>query len=186
MYVSGKAARIKALSRRGLLLGTILLTVQVLSSRPNQTLDDASGNLLLAKSYISQGCLGDARRLIQSAGQQAGADAYLNSLRYSLLFSLDSMEGNYQLALQDRIRFRAAHDAYTSKDQLKQLDALKLKFATEKKDEDIRLLRQRELAQQAGIKQSKSIGNILLVGVLLLLIMIGVVTAGNILMNTYS
>jgi two-component system, sensor histidine kinase PdtaS len=90
-----------------------------------------------------------------------------------VLYRIDSLEGNYKSALQTHIQYKLYYDSATSMDQRKKLDELSVKYAAEKKDQDIKFLKQREIAQHAELKQNKWTRDILIAGAGLLLIIVG-------------
>lgn len=97
-----------------------------------------------------------------------------NMANLSLLeFRLDTMGGKYQSALKHYIDYKRYDDSMSSLSQRKQMDELVVKYATEKKEKDIVLLRQQGKLQQAQIKQGNLVRNVTLAGIVLLLIITG-------------
>jgi len=78
-----------------------------------------------------------------------------NSLKYSILYKIDSLEGNFNAALHDHILFQQANDAVAGYDQQQKLNELTVKYAAVKKDQDIKLLREQQRAQQSELQNSK-------------------------------
>ncbi|HMC83873.1 MAG TPA: sensor histidine kinase, partial [Chitinophagaceae bacterium] len=130
----------------------------------------------ISKFYISQKDLKKAR-LFQSQGllslSSRNNEAGAKEIKYSLLYEIDSLEGNYKSALQNHINYKLYYDSFTNVDQRKKMDELTVKYAAEKKDQDIRLLKQQGIAQQAELKQNKLTRNIMIAGATLLLIIVG-------------
>jgi two-component system, sensor histidine kinase PdtaS len=129
--------------------------------------------LLIAKYYVSQHDLPKARLFLEQANKKEKNDPETSALKYSLLFEIDSSEGYYKSALQNHIKYKLYYDSWTSIDQRKKMDELTIKYAAEKKDQDIKLLKQQGIVQQTELKQNKLTRNIMVAGTLLLLIIVG-------------
>ncbi|GGH76928.1 two-component sensor histidine kinase/tetratricopeptide (TPR) repeat protein [Filimonas zeae] len=90
-----------------------------------------------------------------------------------LEFKLDSAAGKYESALQHYMAFKVFDDSLQSMTQRRQIDEMLIKYATEKKEKDIVVLKQQASLHQAQIKQSNLLRNVTLGGILLLLIITG-------------
>jgi two-component sensor histidine kinase len=90
-----------------------------------------------------------------------------------LLFRLDSSKGDYRAALEDHIRFKNLYDSNTNIDQRNKLQELEVKFDAQKKDQDIKYLRQQQVGQQLESGQNKLFRNILIAVAGLFLVIIG-------------
>lgn len=86
---------------------------------------------------------------------------------------LDSADGKYESALQHFIAFKALSDSLSNINQRKQIDELLVRYATEKKEQDITVLKQQASLHQVQIKQSNLVKNVTLGSILLLLIITG-------------
>lgn len=85
-------------------------------------------------------------------------------------FRLDSATGDYHSALLHFIKYKALSDSMSNLAQREQLDEMLVKYASEKKEKDITVLKQQASLNQAQIKQSNLVKNVTLAGILLLLI----------------
>ncbi|MEO7048210.1 MAG: sensor histidine kinase, partial [Ferruginibacter sp.] len=100
-------------------------------------------------------------------------DNLTSYFRYSLLYKIDSSLGRYKSALQNHIKYMYYFNLWTSIDQRNKFSEITIKYAAEKKDQDIKLLKQQGIAQQAELKQNKLTRNITIGGIVLLLLIIG-------------
>ena len=91
----------------------------------------------------------------------------------NLLFRLNSVKGDYRAALEDHIRFKNLYDSNTNIDQRNKLQELEVKFDAQKKDQDIKYLRQQQVGQQVESRQNKLFRNILIAVAGLFLVIIG-------------
>jgi two-component sensor histidine kinase len=128
-----------------------------------------------AEYYLRQGDIAKARLFTRASFEvpEPNKDARRLSFKYSLLYKIDSAEGNYKLALNNYRRYQAYRDSFIALDQRKQLEELNLKYNTEKKDQNIKLLTERTKAQQATLKQKTLFQNLILSGSALLLVILG-------------
>jgi two-component sensor histidine kinase len=97
--------------------------------------------------------------------------------RYSFLFRLDTARGNYRAAIKDLTAFHAVNDSIYSANKSKQIEELKISYATEQKDkllqlnkENILLLTKQDDLQKTKLKQGALIRNISFAGLGLLII----------------
>lgn len=89
-----------------------------------------------------------------------------------MLFKIDSIEGNYQKAIQHYQRFQYFKDSIYSLEQRKKIEELKVQYETRQKDQDITLLKQNSQLQQAQLSRSSLLGTLALSGAVLLLIIV--------------
>lgn len=118
--------------------------------------------------YFNQGQTVKARTYLQKAlDYTSGSMGIQNLAGIHLLFSkLDSAAGRYASALQYRIKYAFYQDSFLNN----QMQELRAKYETVKKDQDIQLLTQSGKLQQAAIQQSGFLRNITLGGLAALLI----------------
>ncbi|MEO8415745.1 MAG: sensor histidine kinase [Ginsengibacter sp.] len=98
---------------------------------------------------------------------------------YGLLFKLDSAAGDFRAAMEDHVKYKFYADSNAHISQRLQMDELTMKYGAEKKDQDIRFLKQQGIAQQSELKQSALVRNIFVAGVILLIIIM------SLLLNQY-
>jgi len=121
----------------------------------------SKGNPKMAKVFLDKGVTGEERNIVTLVDEAR------------LLYKLDSVKGDYRAALQDHIRYKNLFDSNTNIDQQNKLQELEVKFEAQKKDQDIKYLRQQQVAQQLESRQSKLFRNILIAVAGLFLVIIG-------------
>jgi two-component system, sensor histidine kinase PdtaS len=144
----------------------------------NNPLADPYGELSytyldIASFFVAQKDLKKARLFLKQGLANLYDDPYANSNKYSLLFKIDSIRGKFRSALEIHILFKLYYDSLAAMDQRKKMDELTVKYAAEKKDQDIKLLKQQGIIQRAEIKENKIAKNIMIGGTILLLIIVG-------------
>jgi two-component sensor histidine kinase len=82
------------------------------------------------------------------------------------------LEGNYKSALQNHIKYKFYEDSNTGIDQLNKVNELRAKYASEKKDQDIKLLTQQGLLQQGELRHNQFTKNIMIAGTILMSVII--------------
>jgi two-component sensor histidine kinase len=119
------------------------------------------GNPKMAKVFLDKGVAAGERNIM--------------TLMYeaNMLYQLDSLKGDYRAALEDHIRYKNLFDSNTNIGQRNKLQELEVKFDAQKKDQDIKYLRQQQAAQQLESRQNKLLRNILIAIAGLFLIIIG-------------
>jgi two-component sensor histidine kinase len=127
----------------------------------------------IADSYVTQGNFKKAQLFLKMAMSNEIKTNLLKRQKFHLLSRIDSLQGNYKLALQDYIQYKYYYDADIRMDQRKQFDEITVKYAAVKKDRDIKILEQQKAAQQTELKRNKLTRKIMIVGSLLLLVIIG-------------
>lgn len=118
--------------------------------------------------YFNQGQATKARIYLQKAlSYTSGQIDNLAGINL-LLSKLDSAAGRYASALQYHVQYAFYKDSIINISQRKQVEALTAKYETEKKDQDSKLL----TLQQAELKQSGFLRNIMLGGFISLLVIV--------------
>jgi two-component sensor histidine kinase len=100
---------------------------------------------------------------------------YDYSTLHSILYKMDSIAGNYKSALEHYRQYQTYKDLEKALDQRKQFEELNLKYAADKKDQNIKLLTERNKVQQATLKQNNLFQNLILGGSALLLVILSLV-----------
>ncbi len=128
----------------------------------------------IAWFYFNKGDYKKSRLYLQKAFTVArgrtGIFVLANS--YGLLFKLDSAAGHFEAALKDHIKYKFYDDSSAHISQKMQMAGLNMKYGAEKKDQDIKLLKQKGITQQAELKQNRLARNITVGGMLLLIIIL--------------
>ena len=138
------------------------------------TFGEFSGTYLqIAEFYIGYSNLTTAR-LFVNKGIATRRDNEVRStfLINHLLFRLDSAAGNYKSALDHYIQYKIADDLDRNTEQRKAFDELTIKYDSEKKDNDIKLLQKDKQIQGSMLLQAKYTRNWILAGVALLLVIV--------------
>lgn len=144
----------------------------------NNPLADPAGELSytfldISGFYVSQRDLKNARLFLKQSLVNLSDEPYANFYKYSLLFKIDSSGGNFNSSLKIHMLYKIYYDSLTAINQRKKLNELTMKYAAERKDQDIRLLVQKDIIQQDEIKRNKITKNIMIGGTILLLIVVG-------------
>ncbi|MEO7045545.1 MAG: histidine kinase dimerization/phosphoacceptor domain -containing protein, partial [Ferruginibacter sp.] len=128
----------------------------------------------IAWFYFNKGDYKKSRLYIQKAFTVAkgrtGVFVLANS--YGLLFKIDSTANNFRAAMEDHVKFKFYSDSAAHISQKLQMDGMTMKYGAEKKDQDIKFLKQQGIAQQSELKQSKLTRSITIGGIILLLVII--------------
>ena len=91
-----------------------------------------------------------------------------------LLFKVDSAENRYLSAINHFRQHKKLSDSIFSENRSQQIEELQIKYETEKKEQDIKLLSRQAQLQQSELKQVGLTKNITIAGVALLLLIIGI------------
>ncbi|MGF7042611.1 tetratricopeptide repeat-containing sensor histidine kinase [Mucilaginibacter lappiensis] len=127
--------------------------------------------------YISLKKTSVARLFLNQINPNSTTLVNYNTLKYSILYKIDSLEGDFKAALNDHIIYQQASEAVAGYDEQKKLNELTVKYAAAKKDQDIKLLHKQRDAQQAELKKGKLIRDLMIIaGCLLALLLIVVVS----------
>ena len=92
---------------------------------------------------------------------------------YRILFRLDSVDGNYIGAIRNLQLYKSLSDSLVNATQILKYDELLVQYQAEKKDKDIKLLKQNSEIQAVKLRQSGFIRDMTFVGIALLLIIVG-------------
>jgi two-component sensor histidine kinase/tetratricopeptide (TPR) repeat protein len=90
-------------------------------------------------------------------------------------YRLDSAKGNYMQAIEHYKLYKEASDSAYNIDKAKQFDQLRVQYETEKKDDDIQLLTQKNQLQNTAIEKEKYTKNLFIAGSVLLLLLLIVI-----------
>lgn len=91
---------------------------------------------------------------------------------YYHLFKIDSTEKKYNDAIKNLLLSQKFKDSAFNKEQQKKFDELLIKYETDKKDKNIKLLHTQNQLQLAQSRETEREKNILLVGTLLLIVIV--------------
>ncbi len=124
----------------------------------------------IANFYISRSNLKMARLFLEKVGSAPIMDASFNSSKNYALFRFDSLTGNYKSAMEHYLQYKLFDDVDKAVDQRKKLDEMTIKYESEKKDQDIKLL---EREKESRLQQAQYTRNWTLGSLTLLLVAIG-------------
>ena len=149
-----------------------LALITVAEANPSvDPLGEMSDNYFeIANYYIGEGEFKKARRAYKLALTHPRKDRLFEFEHRSLLYKIDSAEGNFRSAMVNYLLYERVADFYTSMDQRKKLDDITIQRSAEKKDEDIKLLTQEQATQKIELHQKTIQRNILVAGSLMLLL----------------
>lgn len=123
--------------------------------------------------YLQRGKTGRAKELLEKARAfTTNEDLQSIGLYYYYLFKIDSAEKKYLQAILHLQKGHAYIDSAFSIDQSKKADELLVKYETEKKDKNIKLLNSQKQVAQVKADEATRTKNITLAGLILLIIII--------------
>lgn len=115
----------------------------------------------------------DQAKVYLAAAEKRRATSFFTSekeIKYEwLAYRSDSAAGNQRGAIAHYKKFKQISDQAFNTDKTRQLDQLRLQYETDKKDQDIQLLTQKALLQDASLRQEKTYRNVFIAGVVVLL-----------------
>ncbi|MEJ1241879.1 sensor histidine kinase [Chryseolinea sp. T2] len=112
-----------------------------------------------------------ARLFLQRAMAIKSKSPHIEMEKHYLMFKIDSMSGLFPAALKHHIQYKFFSDSVASASQRRRFAELNVKYETEKKDQDIKLLREHELVLKAEAERDQLTRRIL-IGVAGLLLVI--------------
>jgi len=92
-----------------------------------------------------------------------------------LYYQADSAAGNLHSAITHFRNFKSISDSAKNMLQSKQLGELQLRFETEKKDNDIKMLMQKNQVQETSLQNEKVIRNVIIAGIFILIVFLGLI-----------
>ena len=101
------------------------------------------------------------------------------SAAYKLLSKADSATGNFKSALLDYQAYKKMMDSSLNETASFQFAQMQVEYETEKKDNDIKLLKQGEQIQRAKLVQSRTTNSIVITGIILLSLLLALLYARN-------
>lgn len=133
----------------------------------------SSDYFMIAQLYLSRHHVKMARQFLMRGLAEERKDVGTLSLKYLFYYKMDSLNGNFKSALQNHIKYKINFDSLNNWEQRKQMNEFNMKNASERKDQDIKLLKQQAIAQKTEIMQNKMARNIMIGGTVLLLLIVG-------------
>ncbi len=129
-------------------------------------------NYDIGKFFVNQKQFQKASLYISEKNFVSGGAAEMKDYHY-LQYKIDSANKNYPSALHHLNTFKNISDSIFNVTKSKQIAELEIKYATEQKENDIRILKKDQLIQNENIKRANLTRNWILSGVFLLFLVIG-------------
>ena len=130
----------------------------------------------ISEFYLSHHEPQKARSFVNSAGNYKQFTTFnavtIRGVFYEMQYRIDSVKGQYAAALKDHILYLRYHDSSLAMEQTRQLDELNLRYTSEKKDQNIRLLEQQALVRQAQLQHQATTRNLILAGLAISLLIL--------------
>ena len=98
---------------------------------------------------------------------------------YKLLSKVDSAMGNFKSALSDYQAYKRIMDSGLNETTSFQFAQMQVEYETEKKDNDIKLLKQEEQIQRAKLIQTRTTNSIVITGIIVLFLLLSLLYARN-------
>jgi two-component system, sensor histidine kinase PdtaS len=127
----------------------------------------------IGKFYSDRQQYGKARPYLQQAAATKGFVNHATQRSVQLLlFRVDSAEGKYQSAIHHYQRYKAISDTVYDIAKSRQIQEMQAKYESDKKEQDIGILRRESRLQQNELKQAALSRNITIAVIVLLLVII--------------
>lgn len=124
----------------------------------------------IARFYINQKDPKQAAFYLKMYEKKAEYEALFSKELELLFFKIDSLNDDLGLAIKHFQRYKLINDSILNSAKTKQIQQLQVTFETEKKDNDIKLLKSESLVQKTKAQQANNVRNLTLVGIILLLL----------------
>ncbi|MBK0368319.1 histidine kinase dimerization/phosphoacceptor domain -containing protein [Flavobacterium agrisoli] len=127
----------------------------------------------LGDFYLKQGLYNKAKKYINASLQIPKGITTQSKIKdaHLMLFKIDSTQGNYLKAISYYQIYKRINDSIFNEVKSKQIEELRIKYETIKKENDIKLLRNQNLEQNYILTRSNLQRNYILIGFLLLLVL---------------
>jgi len=137
----------------------------------------SAANLLIGKFYVKQQKFQLAKPFLTRSLTDKLFTPPLEQLRdaYLLLFKADSSLGNSNLAIREYQAATALNDSIYTIAKSRQIQEMLIKYATEKKEQDLNVLRAQQQTQTKDLQRTAQARNYTYAVVLILLALVGVV-----------
>lgn len=143
---------------------------RILSGAGN-TLTSGGAFYTIGRFYIERGRYKEGDFYLRKALLNPHAlDAGLEQDIHYLLFKSDSAQGRYVAAINSLNRHRKIYDSINSMQRNKQINELNVKYESEQRKKDIKLLENKETIQRAALQKAATIRNIVISGAIVLLL----------------
>jgi two-component system, sensor histidine kinase PdtaS len=126
----------------------------------------------VGKFYVHMQQFEKAKPYLNKALEISGSAGRTRDLNF-LLFKVDSANGNLADAIRDFQKFKSLNDSIFNQDRSRQIEELMIKYETEKKDQDIKLLENESKSQKSKLTQANQTRNWIVGVAALFLIIIG-------------
>jgi len=128
---------------------------------------------VIGRFYLSRKRFKEAKAfLLKSLIAPDYADADQLASTYRFIFQADSALNNYRSAMSNLQRYHILNDSINSVARTKQLEELNIKYETGQKEENIKLLENKQKLQEVTIQRSKTVRNFIIWGAAMLLLVL--------------
>ncbi|MEJ1241878.1 histidine kinase dimerization/phosphoacceptor domain -containing protein [Chryseolinea sp. T2] len=111
-----------------------------------------------------------ARLFLEKALAIKSSSPHVEMEKHYLMYKIDSMARDYRSALQHHVQYKFFADSAASAFQRRAFDQLTAKYNSEKKDQDIKMLKEHELVLQGNAERDQLTRQILIAVAVLLLV----------------
>jgi two-component sensor histidine kinase len=154
----------------------MLLTMDSIRNDPEENDKMFSAYLDLANFEMDMGHADLSKKYFQKGKVYADSNKIFNVEKiHAVQYRIDSSEGNYVKALREYKLKRIAEDSIYNLRRANHFTELEIQYETETKDKNIELLKQKDKAQQATLRQSDLMKKVTLAGILVMLVVTGLV-----------
>ena len=155
---------------------TMLPLMDSIPNVRNENFQLFSASLDLANYYMDIGRPGLSKKYLQKGKTFIDTNEVFSASRIHFMqFRIDSNEGNYLKALRERRLAQISEDSVYNLIKTNQFAELQIQYETETKDKNIKLLEEKDKAQQATLRQSNFMKKVTLAGIVVMLIVTGLV-----------
>jgi len=141
------------------------------------SITSSDANLLMGKFYVEQRAYAFAKPYLLKALTDGVSVSPLTQLRdiHFLIFQVDSAQNNYVSAIRHFELSKTLNDSVFNIAKSKQIEELQIKYETDKKDKDLRLLSSNQKLQKKELQRSAQVRNFTYAMVAMLLILTGII-----------
>ena len=149
---------------------------QMFPDEQQTSITSSDANLLIGKFYVERGAYTSAKPYLSKALTAGVFVPPLTQLRdiHFLLFQVDSAQANYVSAIRHFELSKTLNDSVFNIAKSKQIEELQIKYETDKKDKDLKLLSSNEKLQKKELQRSAQVRNFTYAIAIMLLILTGI------------
>jgi len=147
-----------------------------LGKRINSDSDRLPGSasaFVIGKFYLGRNRFNEAKTFLQKsliAPDHTDAEQFVTT--YRMLFKADSALNNYPSAIRNLQRYQNLNDSINSIARARQLEELHVKYDTDQKEKNIKLLENKQKLQEVTLQRTKTIRNFIIWGAAMLVLVL--------------